>query len=1173
MLPSRWFISLIGTAILAGLAWYFGPLLPQLEDVVIRIALIVTMLLIWAGANLLLDMQRRLRDLALAKGVTANLGGPASSQAMDEEADALRGRLTTALQLLKKTQGRRGYLYEQPWYAIIGPPGAGKTTALLNAGLTFPLAAEMGQGAVAGVGGTRLCDWWFTNDAVLIDTAGRYTTQDSDAAVDRAGWEAFIDLLKRTRPREPLNGVIVAFPLSDIAQAPPHERLAHAEAIRRRIREVETRLRTRIPVYVVFTKTDLIAGFTEFFDDLNREGRAQVWGTTFNLSADEGGPVTAFATEFHALVERLNARMFHRLHAERNADRRALIAMFPGEIESLEQPLVTFLQAAFGGSRADPAPLLRGAYLTSGTQEGTPIDRLTRTLARAFGVDQARAPSLRPESGRSYFLERLLRDVIFGEAMLVSRKPGAMRRRIMLRAAGFAVALLAVTATGALLWHIRGAGEREIDASRAALASYERMAQALPLDPVADADLPRLVPLLDQARALPHGVDDTNEQPASWRNLWLSQNAKLAAASRTVYRHALEWTLLPRLVWRLEAQLRGNLNRPDFLYEATRVYLMLGNAGPLDRSLVHEWMRLDWQTSFPGVAMAEMRQSLLRHLDALLAQPLPQVTLDGELVAQARSTFAAVSMADRVYSRIRPSAAAQRLAPWRPDEALGAAGVALFVRASGKRLSDGIAGFFTTDGFHTVLLPSLAAAAKDVASEGWVLGERVTFDANGPQMRALEHDVIAAYENDYAQAWNTMLADLNVVQQRSVSQAAQDLYILSSPQSPMRSLLVSIARQLRLSIPPTSEKAASGGQSRATGSDGDSVAARLQSVLGSAPSATPDMPQPGHEIDERYKALIDLVGQGRGAPIDQVLRSLSDMQQQLAKMAATLVSSGTVTTPSGIDPALALRAEASRQPQPLARWLTAIAASGSALRSGSPRQQLAAMFNGSGGPAELCPQVVSGHYPFAAAATQDAVLADFSRLFAPGGQFDGFVNTLLRPYVDMSSRVWRLQSADSAAAPVSPGDLAQFQRAVAIRDAFFADGGSTASVRLDITPVSIDAGARQVTLDLGGAMVTYARGQARSTQITWPGGNQTQTARLVFDPPPAGQAGAVQETGPWSMFRLFARGRLQQGASPERYTLTFQIGDRQAVFEIRTGSATNPFTPALLQDFHCPALQ
>ena len=101
----------------------------------------------------------------------------------------MREKLVTALTLLKKASGSRGYLYEQPWYVIIGPPGAGKTTALLNAGLTFPLAAEMGQSAVAGVGGTRMCDWWFTESAVLIDTAGRYTSQDPTLRWTRpAGW-------------------------------------------------------------------------------------------------------------------------------------------------------------------------------------------------------------------------------------------------------------------------------------------------------------------------------------------------------------------------------------------------------------------------------------------------------------------------------------------------------------------------------------------------------------------------------------------------------------------------------------------------------------------------------------------------------------------------------------------------------------------------------------------------------------------------------------------------------------------------------------------------------------------------------------------------------------------------------------------------------------------------
>ncbi len=278
----RWGISFVGIALLAGLAWFFAPLLAGFEDWRPRLAIIVALLLVWGAGNTLLDIGRRRRDATLARGIVANPG-----EEETEEAQALRTRLTTALDLLKTSLRRRGYLYEQPWYAIIGPPGAGKTTALLNAGLRFPLAEQMGHGtsAVAGVGGTRLCDWWFTENAVLIDTAGRYTTQDSSAAVDRAGWNAFLDLLKETRPRQPLNGLLVAFPLSDIAQAPAAERRAHAAAIRGRISELQTRFGVRMPVYVLFTKADLIAGFTEFFDDLDRERRAQVWGTTFDCAA------------------------------------------------------------------------------------------------------------------------------------------------------------------------------------------------------------------------------------------------------------------------------------------------------------------------------------------------------------------------------------------------------------------------------------------------------------------------------------------------------------------------------------------------------------------------------------------------------------------------------------------------------------------------------------------------------------------------------------------------------------------------------------------------------------------------------------------------------------------------------------------------------------------------
>ena len=1157
ILVSRWCISFIGVALLATLSWFFAPLVPGFDDWPPRVALMLALLMGWAGINALLDLRRFHREAALEKGIGANAE-------QTEEAQALRTRLTAALGLLKGASRTRGYLYEQPWYAIIGPPGAGKTTALLNAGLRFPLAEQMGQGAIAGVGGTRLCDWWFTEDAVLIDTAGRYTTQDSNAAVDRAGWDAFLDMLKETRPKQPLNGLIVAFPISDIAQAKPAERKAHAEAIRSRIKELQTRFGMRMPIYLLFTKVDLIAGFTEFFDDLDREKRAQVWGTTFDLVHHGDSPVAPFTDELRALIEQLNARLFDRMQAERNAERRARIAMFPGQVASLEEVLMEFLHAAFDSKRDDVSPLLRGVYFTSGTQEGTPFDRLTGVLARALDVDRTSTQSLQPTQGRSYFLERLLKDVIFGEALLVAHSPGAVRRRAIVRIAGYACAALLVVAAGTTLLWARSANQREIDASAAALTRYEQTARSLPSGSVADDDLARLVPLLDQARALPRGDDEPH-----WLPPLLSQREKLSASAQMVYRHALQFALLPRLMWRLEAQLRGNLNREDFLYQATRVYLMLGNVGPLDASLVDAWMKLDWEAAFPGPGYAPLRDSLLKYLDALLAEPLPQIQLDGALVTLVRGRIASVPMAQRVYSRIRPSPAAQRLPPWRPSDVLGVTGATLFVRASGKPLSDGIPGFFTADGFHKVLLPSLDGAVKSVVSESWVLGNRVSFDPNGPQLPALERDVIGLYEADYAQAWDQTLADLNVVQLRSLPQAAQDLYILAASESPMRNLLASIVRQLTLSAAPGNAQ-----PTAASGAAPSDTQTQLQAIIGAMPNASNAPLPPGHEIDERYKALRDFVGTRPGAPIDLVLRELGDVQQQVAKLAATLVSTSSATPANGaIDPLLTLKADAAHQPEPVGRWLAQIATSTIALRSGDPRLQLASIFNAPGGPAGICPAVVNGHYPFVATSASDVSITDFARLFAPGAALDGFANTLLGRYVDTSAKAWRLISADTASSPVSAADVAQFQRAASIRDLYFADGETRPHFQLSITPISADAVTQRATLELDGTTVVYTRGTQRATQMLWPTFSLDPTMRLVFDPPAAG-GDELQASGPWALFRLFGRGRMQpQAGTSDRYTVTFQLGAREAVFELRVPGGGNPFNLGMLQDFRCPSVR
>ena len=1142
---SRWTISLVGVAILGALIWFFGPFLAVLAGIVPRAILILVLLLLWGAVNWAIGLRRQRRDAALAEGIATPDPSDAASA---EEASALRDKLVQALTLLRRARGTRGYLYEQPWYVIIGPPGAGKTTALLNSGLRFPLAAEMGEAAVAGFGGTRLCDWWFTDDAVLIDTAGRYTTQDSDAVVDRAGWQTFLDLLKRTRPRQPLNGVIVAISLTTIAHGSDEERMAHAAAIRRRLKELRERLGIRLPVYALFTKADLIAGFTEFFDDLSREKRAQVWGTTFPLTSAPAGPVGQFGAAFQGLVERLDAAVVDRMQAERSPDRRSLIFGFPSQVASLAAPLQAFLDAAFSGSQLDPAPMLRGVYLSSGTQEGTPIDRLTGVLAQAFGLDQRRAPTLRPEHGRSYFLGRLLRRVILGEAMLVSEPPGAVRRRRLVQGFGYGGVALGLLVGLGLLWQSRSANSLEISHMAEAVTAYRASVSHLPPDRVADGNLATIAPVLDQARAL-QGVARSDGF-----GFGLSQSGKLAASARGVYRDALDRLLLPRLIWRLESQMRANLDKPDFLYQATRVYLMLGNEGPLDPDLVRAWMRLDWQHSYPGPANAPLRDDLMRHLDAMLAEPLPQVPLDGALVDAARVTFSRVSLAERVYSRIETSAAASYVPAWTPAAALGAAGAQLFTRLSGRPLTEGVPGFYTVAGFRTALLPALPIAARKVAAESWVLGTQAEVAPTGAALNMLEEQVVALYVADYAKQWDAMIADLALAPAPSLPQEVEALFVLGSPQSPIRRLLMSMTQQLTLVSAKPAKPA------------GNGAVAAVSDVLGLKEDAAASL---GAAIDARYQSLRDYVGQGPGAPLDLALNAINGLQRSLAQLASA--NPATPAIAPAVDPMLTLQAVASQAPQPVQRWLLSLTTRGASLQAGGARAHAAAALTGAGGPAQLCAAAVAGRYPFNTASAADVPLDDFARLFAPGGQFDAFFNGQLRPYADTSARVWHVVATAGGPAPITNADLAPFQNAAKIRDMFFPAEATTPRVALTFTPAAMDAGIKQVRLILGGETITAPRGSDSPADVSWPadGGN---LAELVYTPLKGPDVTLADASGPWALFRLIGKGHLSR-LSEDRFLLSFTDGSHRVSFTIRAASVLNPLVGTALHAFRCPAIR
>jgi type VI secretion system protein ImpL len=322
----------------------------------------------------------------------------------------------------KRPDGSSVSVHELPWYVVIGAPDSGNSSALENSGLGFPLMNAENPPQVTGVGGTRYCEWWFSDEAVFLDTAGRYVAHETrnlkDSLAGSASWHAFLGLLKQHRPEKPINGAIVTISVTDLLLWAKPERQQFAAHVRMRLSELYAGLGTRFPIYLMVTKMDLLAGFIEFFGAMDDAERAQVWGTTFDPDIDPADVAKRYTSDFAILQERLYAEMLHLLEREPDLARRASIYRFPQQFHAIGPLLQEILTMAFSMHVDHHPMMLRGVYFISATQAGKPIDRVMRTLERAFKVEHREVEATGP--GKSFFLTRLLREVIFPEAHLAS---------------------------------------------------------------------------------------------------------------------------------------------------------------------------------------------------------------------------------------------------------------------------------------------------------------------------------------------------------------------------------------------------------------------------------------------------------------------------------------------------------------------------------------------------------------------------------------------------------------------------------------------------------------------------------------------------------------------------------------------------------------------------------
>ena len=708
--PRQWWTA-CGLVLLLALLWSVSIA----RDWTTTIPLVGTVvLLVVAMTALLLD---RFRAVRTAARLEQSIRGQAEEELFSirperrEQIEQIEREFTEAVESLKRSKigkGQRGRaaLYALPWYVVVGPPAVGKTTAINESGLDFPLGANR----VRGIGGTRNCDWFFSSDAILLDTAGRYVTVEED----RDEWLRFLDLLRTHRRRTPVNGVIVMVSIHELLQMSAEQLDDAATEMRQRINELIERLGVRFPVYLVFTKCDLLRGFVEFFDTFDRTEREQVWGCTLGRQQQSEHPGAQFEREFDLLVQALVGRRLARLTAAPTDPETAReVYLFPLEFAATRETLTQFVGRLLQPNPYQDNPDFRGFYFTSAVQKGVASDHVLRSIGDSFELATVRMDQMpaEPES-RSYFLGSLFSEVIIRDRNRVAptSKMASTRDRVR-RAAIAAVALL----VAGFAWWSGSAFATSARDIRAADGAVKSSAGAASFQD------------LDSLRAVITRLERSEAPTEQILRLGLDRSPSLARDLRLEYVRRARPIFETAFFRPLESRLRGGVERGASASAETRAdekddlraYLLFGGEsgrlGTSEDSTVERPFLKGYLRRFDGLRPGDTLYTNL-FVDVMYE---PVMRTDSQLVAQVRRRLYVVPTLDGLYDEMLHGEGARRLRPITIAGVVGAASSMPFGRSDAV-----VRGVFTKAGWDGYVQNAIEQWSKEPGKTDWLIGSR-----------------------------------------------------------------------------------------------------------------------------------------------------------------------------------------------------------------------------------------------------------------------------------------------------------------------------------------------------------------------------------------------------------------------------------------------------------------
>jgi type VI secretion system protein ImpL len=263
---------------------------------------------------------------------------------------------------LKERFGKDNYKYELPWFVIVGDKDAGKTTVLESIPLSNPIMSP----GFEEPSGDPAIGWWFYEKAIVLDVRASTLSDDNLDNRDR-DWKALVRCLGSYRPNRPLDGVVIALPASYFMgedKLSTEELRAKASQLSEKLMYAERTLGLKLPVYILLTKSDKIAGFQGFANEVAAENLNEMIGWSSSYATDISYAPKHIAEAVGYISSSLfqtAITLFAKGKVKEYADD---IMLFPQSFETLRDGMQTYMDTLFNFTDYQDHFILRGLYLT-----------------------------------------------------------------------------------------------------------------------------------------------------------------------------------------------------------------------------------------------------------------------------------------------------------------------------------------------------------------------------------------------------------------------------------------------------------------------------------------------------------------------------------------------------------------------------------------------------------------------------------------------------------------------------------------------------------------------------------------------------------------------------------------------------------------------------------------